>query len=274
MEKSVKKLIIKAKREVFSEIPGNNPSIFRGEGFDFVELREYQYGDDVKKIDWLISAKLQKPYVKIFKEERELNVVLAAMLDGGTYFGSRVLKRDQMVYIAALIGFSAIKNRDRFCGFIFADREYGFFKPTKSSAGVTRFCESMGSFSPLGKTGNYDVMIERLFRIKRRSLIFVLADFLDFSDMRVLARKHEVVAVIVRDEMEESPPELGFVTLLDAGGRESMTMDLDSRVVSNYKKELKKRDFELYEHLKKAGIRFLKIYTHDKPFAKLLRFFG
>ena len=89
MSNQLKKILIKTKRQVFSEISGNNASIFKGEGYDFIELREYQVGDDVKKIDWIISAKLQKPFVKIFREERELNVVVASMLNGSVHFGTK-----------------------------------------------------------------------------------------------------------------------------------------------------------------------------------------
>ncbi len=269
-----KKILIKTKKQVFSEISGNNPSLFKGEGFDFVELREYQPGDDIKKIDWYVTAKLQKPYVKLYKEEREFNVVAALMLNGSTYFGTKRFKYEVMAQIGAILGFSAIKNQDNFSYLLFANREYESIKPTKNINAVTKFTESVFRFDPLGKRADYKAMASRLFKIKRKSIIFIIADFLDEVDLRVLAKKHEVVAIIVRDRFEEEPTDIGFINLLDPETKESFLVDLEGLTVKNYKKEIKKRDRELLKHFKKYGIRFTKIYTDEEPFVKLLKLFG
>ena len=274
IEKSVKKLLIKTKRQVFSEIAGNNPSLFKGEGFDFVELREYMPGDDVKKIDWLISAKLQKPYVKVFKEERELNIVTALMLNGSTYFGTKRFKYELMAQIGAILGFSAIKNQDNFSYLLYADKEYGAIRPTKNINAVTKFTEAVMRFEPLGKRADFEGLIQRLFKLRRRSIIFIISDFLEEVNLKVLAKKHEVVAIIVRDRFEEEPVELGFVNVLDPQSRESLLVDLDGATIKNYKKEILRQDRVLYKDLKSAGVRFTKIYTHEDPFVKLLKLFG
>ncbi len=274
IEKSVKKLLIKTKRQVFSEIAGNNPSLFKGEGFDFVELREYLPGDDVKKIDWLISAKLQKPYVKVFKEERELNIVTALMLNGSTYFGTKRFKYELMAQIGAILGFSAIKNQDNFSYLLYADKEYGAIRPTKNINAVTKFTEAVMRFEPLGKRADFEGLVQRLFKLRRRSIIFIISDFLEEVNLKVLAKKHEVVAIIVRDRFEEEPVELGFVNVLDPQSRESLLVDLDGATIKNYKKEILRQDRALYKDLKSAGVRFTKIYTHEDPFVKLLKLFG
>ena len=274
MQKEIKKLLIKARRQIFNEIPGNNPSLFKGEGFDFVELREYQPGDDVKKIDWLVSAKLQKPYVKIFREERELNVVVGLMLAGSSYFGTKRFKKEMMAYIAALLGFAAIKNLDNFSYFLFADKLYHSIRPTKHLRAIQKMMEQIERFNPLGKKANYKNLTERLFKIKRRSLIFIVADFLEEVDLKILAKKHEVVVLIVRDRFEEEPEPLGFIQLIDPETKESMLVDLEGATLKNYKKEIKKKDYLLFEELKKSGIRFTKIYTDEEPFIKLLKLFG
>jgi uncharacterized protein (DUF58 family) len=271
---NLKKLLIKTKRQVFSEISGNNPSLFKGEGFDFVELREYQPGDDVKKIDWYVTAKLQKPYVKLFREERELNIVVALMLDGSTYFGTKRFKYELMAEIGAILGFSAIKNQDNFSYILYADKEYESIKPTKNINAITKFMELVLKFDPLGKKGDYKGLVSRLFKIKRRSVIFIVADFLDEVDIRVLAKKHEVVGVIVRDRFEEEPLEIGFINLLDPETKESFLVDLEGGTVKNYKKEIKRLDKELLKQFRKYGVRFTKIYTQDEPFIKLLKLFG
>ncbi|MBT8348832.1 MAG: DUF58 domain-containing protein, partial [Sulfurovum sp.] len=124
MKKAVKKIILKTKKQVYGDMLGNNASLFQGEGFEFAELREYVYGDDVRKIDWKTTAKLAKPFVKIYKEERELNVVVVSMLSGSTYFGTVKQKSDIIAEVIATLGFSAVKNADLFSHMIFADRLY------------------------------------------------------------------------------------------------------------------------------------------------------
>ncbi|MRI59214.1 MAG: DUF58 domain-containing protein [Epsilonproteobacteria bacterium] len=273
-QKSVKKLLIKAKKQVFSEIPGNNPSLFKGEGFDFVELREYQPGDDVKKIDWLITAKLQKPYVKLYREERELNVIVAAMLNGSTYFGTKRLKYETMAEIAAILGYAAIKNQDNFSYFLYADKEYDAIPPTKHMSAVQQCAERIAYFDPLGKRADFQGLVRRLFRIKRKSIIFILSDFFEEVDLKVLAKKHEVVAIIVRDRLEEEPLSLGYINLIDPQTKESLSVDLEGTTLQNYKKEQKRIDHRLFDMLKKSGVRFTKIYTDEEPFIKLLKLFG
>ena len=114
-----KKILLKARKQVFGEMLGNNASLFQGEGFEFTELREYVYGDDVRKIDWKTTAKLGKPFIKIYREERELNVVTAVMMGGSTYFGTVKQKSDVMAELVALLGFSAVKNSDLFMSLSF-----------------------------------------------------------------------------------------------------------------------------------------------------------
>jgi len=271
----IKKLIIKTRKQVFSEIAGNNPSLFKGEGFDFVELREYQPGDDVKKIDWLVTAKLQKPYVKLYREERELNIVVALMLNGTTYFGTKRFKYEVMAEIGALLGFSAIKNQDSFSYILFAEEEYDWIRPTKNLNAVTRLVERVLEFDPLGKKANYEELLSRLFRIGRKSIIFLVGDLFTFPEtLRVLAKKHEVVAIIVRDRFEEEPQPLGFINLLDPERREQFLVDLDGSTITNYRKEVKRRDQKVMRELKKSGINFTKVYTDEEPFIKLLKLFG
>jgi len=274
MKKEIKKLLIRTKRQVFSEISGNNPSLFKGEGFDFVELREYQPGDDVKKIDWLATAKLQRPFVKLYKEERELNIVVVMLLGGSTYFGSKRMKYEVMAQVGAILGLSAIKNQDSFSYLLFADREYGSIRPTKKIHAVARLIESVLDFDPLGKEVAFEALVPRLMKLRRRSILFLVGDFLKSPDLRVLAKKHEVVPIVVRDRFEEEPEPLGFVNLLDPVSRERVLVDLEGSTLKSYRKEIIKLDRELFRHFRHAGVRFTKIYTHEDPFGKLLRLFG
>ncbi|WP_281951347.1 DUF58 domain-containing protein [Nitrosophilus kaiyonis] len=274
MDKKIKKILIKTKRQVFSEISGNNPSIFKGEGFNFIELREYLPGDDVKKIDWLISAKLQKPYVKVYQEERELNIIVAFMLNGSMYFGSVEFKHIIAAAAGAIIGFSAIKNQDSFSYYIFADKLYKSIKSTKNINAIQEMIENIANFNPLGKSDNFKDLTKRLFKIKRKSLIFIISDFLEDFDFKLLSKKHEVIAIIIRDRLEEEPKEFGFVNLIDPQSGDSAVLDMDSYTKNEYKKEIKRKDHFMYEHFKKNRIRFTKIYTDEEPFIKLLKLFG
>ncbi|WP_366939771.1 DUF58 domain-containing protein, partial [Sulfurimonas sp.] len=199
----LQKILVRARRQVFSEMVGNNPSIFQGEGYDFIELREYMPGDDIRHIDWNITAKLKKPYIKIFREERELNVVVASMLNGSVYFGSKRFKQDVIAEVNALLSFSTIKNGDLLSSYIFAEEMYSHLKPSKKLHQVHKNVQEILEFEPLNHKADYKVMANTLFkRLKRKSLIIIVGDFFEVPDFKLLARKHEVVAVIVRDRLE------------------------------------------------------------------------
>ncbi len=271
----LKKIIIKTKRKIFSEIAGNNISHFEGEGFDFVELREYHFGDDVRKIDWKVTAKKQKPYIKIFKEEKELNVVIVSLMGGSVYFGSKVLKQDVMAEIFALLSFSSVKNSDNFSSIIFTDKEESFLKPTKKVFGVYKGVEEILNFQPIGKRVDFSHLVSYLRKkIKRRSLIFLVGDFVGDVDISHLTKKDEVFALIVRDKLEENPPEFGFLHLMDPESKKFLQMDLDKKTVESYKKMIRKNDEKLYKHFIKNRVRFAKIYTDDDPFVKISKLFA
>ena len=272
MNKAVKKIVLKTKKQVYGDMLGNNASLFQGEGFEFAELREYVYGDDVRKIDWKTTAKLSKPFVKIYKEERELNVVVVSMLSGSTYFGTVKQKSDIIAEVAATLGFSAIKNADLFSHMIFADNMYSFSKPSKKLFSVHKAVEEIVDFDPIGKEADYSVLVETLVnRLKKKALLFIVSDFVGEIDLKLLAKKHDVFAVIVRDKFEEDPSELGYLRLIDMETRKSYEGDVDSSTLKNYKKALHDNDEKLYKQFKKQGVRFSKVYTHEEPTLKLMK---
>jgi len=265
-----KKIIIKAKRKIFSEMAGNNLSHFEGEGFDFVELREYHFGDDVRKIDWKVTAKKQKPYIKIFREEKELNVVIVSLLGGSVYFGSKRFKQDVIAELFALLSFSAVKNQDNFSSIIFTDKIEHYSKPTKKMYGVYKGVEEILEFNPLGKEIDYKSLVAYLRnRLKRRSIVFLLGDFIGDVNLSLLSKKHEVISLVVRDKLEENPPKIGYVNLLDPSSKRFVQMDLDERSLKKYKKMIVQNDEKLFKHFIKNRIRFTKIYTNEEPFVKL-----
>lgn len=270
----LQKILVKARRQVFSEMVGNNPSIFQGEGYDFIEMREYMPGDDIRRIDWNVTAKMQHPYIKIYREERELNVVMATMLNGSVHFGTKKFKQELIAELVALISFSTLRNGDLLSSYFFAERLHEHLKPTKKLYAVKKSVDTVLSFEPIGKKADYQTMADTLYkRIRRRSLVIIIADFFELPDFRVLAKRHEVVAVIVRDRMEESPPALGFSSLMDPESGVSIEGDFNTRSVKAYKARVLAHDRKLYERLRKDQIRFIKVYTDDVPSVQLRRLF-
>jgi uncharacterized protein (DUF58 family) len=268
-----RELILKAKKSIFSDKIGNNPSIFKGEGYDFVELRDYQIGDDIRKIDWNITAKSGKPYVKLFQEERELNVVSVALLSGSVYFGSKRMKQDLIGEIVSILGLSAVKNMDIFSSFIFAENSFLYNKPSKRDFAVEKGVQDILTFDPVGKSIDTQFVLKTIMeKVKRKSLIFLISDFYHLPELKFLAKKSEVVAIIVRDRYEENPPSFGSATLVDS--------ESGSRVYGNfgdgskYHQQVIEHDKKLFAEFKKRGVRYIKIYTDQKPLRELRKFFG
>jgi len=270
----LKKILVRAKRQVFSEISGNNPSVFNGEGYDFIELKEYMPGDDIRHIDWNVTAKMQTPYVKIFKEERELNVVIATMLNGSVYFGSKAFKQDIIAEIVALLGFSVIKNGDMLSTYIFTDKMEDYARPTKKMNFIEKNVSKVLEFHSLNQKADYKVMVDTLYKhLKRRSLVIVIADFFENIDFKLLAKKHEVVALIIRDKLEEYPPAIGFSVITDPETGKVLESEFNRRSIKRYASKVTIHDKKLFEDFRKSGVRFGKIYTDDIVSVNLRRIF-
>ncbi len=270
----LQKILVRARRQVFSEMVGNNSSVFQGEGYDFIELREYMPGDDIRHIDWNITAKLQKPYVKIFREERELNVVVASMLNGSVHFGSKRFKQDVIAEIIAMLSFSTIKNGDLLSSYIFTDKLESHPKPSKKLFSVHRNVDEVINFEALNHKADYKVLANTLFKqLKRKSLIIVVGDFFEIPDFKLLAKKHEVIAVVVRDILEEKPPKMGFASLIDPESGNVLEGDFNDATVVSYAKKVTLHDRELYATFRKHHVRFAKVYTHQSVGVALRRLF-
>jgi len=270
----LQKILVRARRQVFSEMVGNNPSIFQGEGYDFIELREYMPGDDIRHIDWNITAKLQKPYIKIFREERELNVVIASVLNGSVHFGSKKFKQDVIAEINAVLGYSTLKNGDLLSSYIFTDRMVSYSKPSKKLHQIQKSTAEILNFSALNEKVDFTYIEDTLFkRVKRKSVIIVVGDFFKIPNFKLLAKKHEVIAVIVRDHLEEKPPQMGFASLIDPESGAVLEGDFNASSVETYAKRVQAHDRELYARLRKDKIRFTKVYTDSNVSVALRRLF-
>ena len=270
----LQKILVRARRQVFSEMVGNNPSIFHGEGYDFIELREYMAGDDIRHIDWNITAKMQKPFIKIFREERELNVVLVSVLNGSVHFGGDKFKQDIIAEVNALLGFSTIKNGDLLSSYIFTDKMISHSKPSKKLHQIQRSISEILDFEALNQQVDFKFISDTLYkRLKRKSLVLIVGDFFEIPDFKLLAKKHEVVAVIVRDHLEEKPPQMGFSSLIDPESGAALEGDFNSSSVEAYAKKVQVHDRLLYETLRKHQVRFTKVYTDSNVSVALRRLF-
>ncbi len=274
MNKVVKKILIKTKKAVFSEIIGNNNSLFKGEGYDFVELREYETGEDIKKIDWMISAKMQKPYVKVFHAQKEQNIAIVPLLSGSMHFGTSQFKQQLLTEVCSLLGFSCIKQGDPFVSMSANEQVETLTKKSKKIFSVYEMAEKIDAYNCLQKNIDYPTITKELFKhIKKRSIIFLIGDFFEIEqlDLRLLSRKHEVICIIIRDHFEEDPKELGSVHFVDPSNAQSYDGVLNKSLIKQYRQRIKQNDHVLYEHFQSCGIRSVKIYTNDDPIVKLLK---
>jgi len=273
---NLKKLLIKTKKAVFSQQIGNNTSKIKGEGYDFVELREYEDGEDIRKIDWVISAKMQKPYVKVFNTQRELDINIIPILTGSTYFGTQILKKDIITEICSILGYVATAQGDSYSSFIANESSYINTLKTKKVMGVEEMIRKIDHYDALGKTVNYENIIYNLHKqIQKKSLIFLIGDFFNTENinLKLLSKKHEVVVIIVRDKFEESPVALGNINLIDPSTSQRFNGNLNSSLIKKYTQKVKIHDHLLFEQLKKSGIEFIKIYTEDNVTKKLAQLF-
>ena len=270
----LQKILVRARRQVFSEMVGNNPSIFQGEGYDFIELREYMPGDDIRHIDWNITAKMQKPFIKVFREERELNVVLVSILNGSVHFGSKKFKQESIAEVAALLSYSTLKNGDLLSSYIFTDEMISNSKPSKKLYQIQKYVDDILNFNAINKKVDFKFIADTLFkRLKRKSLIIIIGDYFEIPDFKLLARKHEVISIIVRDKLEENPPEMGFASLVDPESGAVLEGDFNSSSIKAYSKKVQIHDHKLYETFRRDQIRFTKVYTDSFAGVDLRRLF-
>lgn len=274
MSPALKTLQLKARYQVYTLLAGNNLSKMHGEGYDFSELREYQLGDDVRKINWTISAKLGKPYIKELHANRELSVVTAAMMDGSLYFGEGNLKQEKITEIAAILGYSAQHNSDLFTGFNFHSDTHSVTPPTKQLFSIEQFSKELYEQELLHTVLDYTRAVRTLFaQIHKRSLLFIIGDFLEPIDLSLLAQKHEVIAIIVRHREEEHPKSLGEVILDNPHSNQSLNTYFGTSSIQHYLAKLQAHDETLYTHFMKYGIRYTKVYTDEEPVENLVRLF-
>ncbi len=234
--KQVRQIEIKTKGLVNQVFSGEYHSVFKGRGLEFSEVREYQFGDDIRNIDWNVTARFGHPFIKIFEEERELTVILMADLSGSLIFGTEDKTKQQIAAeLSAILAFSALKNNDKVGLLLFTDKIEKFVPPRKGKKHVLRIIREVLSFEPEGKTTNIREALEYLnHTIKKRSIVFLLSDFMDEGYdkiLRVVGKKHDFIGIVMSDKRENEIPQMGLVKFTDAETGEERWIDTnDSRI--------------------------------------------
>jgi len=277
--KKVKRIEIKTRGLSDQVFSGHYHSTFKGKGISFSEVREYQYGDDVRDIDWNVTARLNHPFVKVFEEERELTVVLLVDVSGSNQFGTqKQFKNEQMTEIAAVLAFSAIKNNDKVGVIFFSNKVEKFIPPKKGVSHILRIIRELLDFKPENNQTDIKEALRFLTNaMKKRTISFLLSDFLDkgFEDaIKIASRKHDLVAIRVYDEREKELPDIGLVKMNDAETGESYWVDSSSKSVRKaWNEEWKKHQEYLNSVFFKSGVDKVDIGTHEDYVIPLLKMF-
>ena len=276
--KKVRRIEIKTRglsRHIFA---GEYHSAFKGRGIAFSEVREYQYGDDIRSIDWNVTARFNHPYVKIFEEERELTVMLLIDVSGSGNFGTTVaFKRDIMTEVAAVLSFSAIFNNDKIGVIFFSDKVEKFIPPLKGRIHILRIIRELLDFKSESKMTSLDEPLRFLTNaIKKRCTAFIISDFLvpDFEDaMRIASNKHDIVALKVFDPVEQSIPDIGLVKVADSESGLEKWIDTSSGATRDAYRKWWISHMELIKNIfKRCGVDSAELRTDQdyvKPLIKL-----
>lgn len=274
--KKVRKIEIKAKGLSHNIFAGEYHSAFKGRGMTFSEVREYQYGDDVRDIDWNVTARQNRPYVKVYEEERELTVMLVVDVSGSKDFGALgEMKRDMMTEIAATIAFSAIENNDKVGLLLFSDKIEYFIPPKKGKKHILLIISKLLNYEAESKGTDINLALEYMTSaLKKRCTAFVISDFLDEKDyyksMSIANHKHDVIAVQVYDKREAQLPNVGLMKVSDAETGAERWVDTSSRRVRQaYDRWWYERQQAMTDIMQRSNVDMAQVAT-DEDFVKSL----
>jgi uncharacterized protein (DUF58 family) len=275
----VRRLEIHTRKLVDESLAGSYHSVFRGRGMEFAEVREYEPGDDVRTIDWNVSARMGHPFVKKFTEERELTVLLAVDASASERFGTTTARKLELAAeVSALLAFSAIRNNDRVGLLLFTDRVETFVPPRKGREHGLRVLRELLAHEPAGRGTDVRNALEVLRSVvTKRSVVFLVSDFQDEGYervLRVVSRKHDVVAIVVSDPREEALPKVGLVAVEDPETGERSVLDTASAAVRRRYAAAAAADRErTRQTLRRIGLDALELTTGEPYDLSLARFF-
>lgn len=277
--KKVRKIEIKTRRLSDHIFGGEYHSTFKGRGMTFSEVRQYQFGDDVRSIDWNVTARYNEPFVKVFEEERELTMMLLVDVSGSELFGtSQNFKKDIITEISATLAFSATKNNDKIGLILFTDQIELFIPPKKGSSHVLRIIRELIEFQPKSKKTNLTQALKFLSNVmKKKAIVFVLSDFITdgyAQTMKIVGKKHDVTGIRVFDQREKEIPNLGMVQMQDQETGELMLVNTKSKATRrNYAKFHTERTTYFNETFTRSGAGVLSTRVDENYVKKLLGYF-
>lgn len=277
----VRRIEIKSRRLSSNIFAGEYHSAFKGKGMSFSEVREYQYGDDVRDIDWNVTARFNRPYVKVYEEERELTMMLLIDVSGSVDFGTKMrTKRDLITEIAATLSFSAIQNNDKIGVIFFSDKVEKYIPPQKGRKHILYIIRELLTFKPQGAKTNIPDALEFLMKIQRRQCAaFVISDFIDrhalADKLKMAGHRYDLNAIEVYDIRMKELPDIGIVELRDAETGHIEYVDTSSsRVRNQHRRAWLEREEALHAQFTKAGVRNVAIATDGDYVKKLKQLFN
>lgn len=277
--KKVRKIEIKTKGLSNHIFAGEYHTAFKGKGMAFSEVREYQPGDDVRSIDWNVTARYNSPFVKVFEEEREMTVILLIDVSGSSDFGTQTqLKREVATEIAAVLSFSAINNNDKIGVLFFSDKIEKFIPPKKGKTHILRIIRELITFESESKKTNIEVALKYFNNvIKKRAVCFILSDFMDTNfdkSLKIARNKHDIIALRIHDVREETLPNVGLIKVEDAESGQTRWMDSSNKQVrTNYNNNYREFEKDLKQTLQSSGVDHIDIKTGKDYIKPLMSFF-
>ena len=277
--KRIKKIEIKTRHLVDGLLQGAYHSVFKGQGIEFSEVREYMPGDDIRTIDWNVTARMNHPFVKEFIEERDLTVYIALDVSASNEFGSEKSKKEAATELAASLMFAALINNDRVGLCLFTNQVEKFIYPRKGRKHVLKLIRDMIYFNPKNKTTELQSTLRYLSKIiKKRSIIFVISDFFSEDNfqrpLRILKNRHDIIAININDIRESEIPSIGYIELEDEETDEQILVNTsDKEFVKEYVRLINEKNSQLNKMLSKLKIDLIQIKSHEPFEIPLRRFF-
>lgn len=278
--KKVRHLEIRARHLVTDSVTGAYHSSFKGRGMDFEEVREYAIGDDVRTIDWNVSAKMDRPFVKVFREEREMTLILLIDVSASGVFGSvEQSKRERAAEIASVLAFSATQNNDKVGVLLYTDEVEHYIPPKKGRRHILRVIRDILFFKPNGRGTSHKTALEYLNRVQRRkTVVFMISDFLDlapgtllFDKLALTNQHHDLISIALSDPRESALPEVGLITLEDAETGEMVEIDTSNKSTrKRYASLAQERQQNFSNQMRKKGLDWIQACT-DQPYLPALR---
>ncbi|MDA8735856.1 DUF58 domain-containing protein [Opitutales bacterium] len=278
--KKVRRLEIRARHLVTDSVTGAYHSSFKGRGMDFEEVREYAIGDDVRTIDWNVSAKMDRPFVKVFREEREMTLILLIDVSASGVFGSvEQSKRERAAEIASVLAFSATQNNDKVGVLLYTDEVEHYIPPKKGRRHILRVIRDILFFKPNGRGTSHKTALEYLNRVQRRkTVVFMISDFLDlapgtllFDKLALTNQHHDLISIALSDPRESTLSEVGLITLEDAETGEMVEIDTSNKSTrKRYASLAQERQQNFSNQMRKKGLDWIQACT-DQPYLPALR---